>query len=129
MRDECECEVCPSCDTTLLCEECFKLQMASRNSVAEAAAAYRERAEKAERERDEALRKLEVLRLRAVITIPLDGKWAAICPGGRALCGKGPALSERWWGDDGDADHALRWKKPEQALAAGRAAPWWEIQP
>lgn len=81
-------------------------------------------AEKAEKERDEA-------RALAVWAIPLpmqgggSGFWGCCAPGGLALC----------WTDD----HA-EWRVPDdvadlqgygtkgEALAAGRAKPWWEVE-
>lgn len=123
MTDECKCEICPHCDADLLCEECFTLQMASRNSVAEAAAAYRERAEKAERERDEA-------RALAVWAKPCGfGAWVAEAPGGRLLY-REVRRGSNFWARPKSVDlMAMRFDAEAEALAAGRAVPWWEVQP
>lgn len=91
-----------------------------RDELAKVVKALRERAEKAEAERDEA-------RAQAVWAIHVNAPigWVACAPGGG---GEGLRLVDGAWVEQTMCiSEGTRFSTEAEALAAGRALPWWEV--
>lgn len=101
-----------------ICDDCIEAYTASDNS------------DKAElrRERDEARRERDEARAQAVWSIHVNAPigWVACAPGGG---GEGLRLVDGAWVEQTMCiSEGTRFSTEAEALAAGRALPWWEVQ-